>query len=109
MAGAAENDSGAVAIVSRVAGGTIIAGTSWMSRLRHFLINDAIQILLGVEMIVAVEDNAHFILYQKLMYGRRPARTVLLETIRAVGIPAAPFEKRHGLNAATALVVQTPD
>jgi hypothetical protein len=61
--------------------------------------------LLGVEVNMAVEDNAHPVLNQELMNGAEPARTVLAEAFASVCVASTPFVVQRGLDPAEALVV----
>ena len=70
------------------------------------LVDNPIEFLLCVKVIVAVENDAYPVAQQKLMDGHGPVRAVLLETVRAVRILAAPFMKRCDFHAAAALMIQ---
>jgi hypothetical protein len=85
ITGAAENGAAPVAVIGGVAGS---AAAAFVTRLRNFLIDDAVEVLLGVEVIVTVEDDVDVIGEEQRVNRHEPAGTVLLETIAAVSVPA---------------------
>ena len=106
MAGAPEDGAGRVAVFGGRARGPAVAGAAG---LRDFLVGDSVEILLRVEVVVAVEYDGDMVLFQQFADRRRPAGAVLGESVGAVRVFAAPFVERRGFCAAAALVVCSAD
>ena len=104
MAGTTEDDAALVTVFS---GAPEVA--TWITGLWNFLIDDAIKVLLAVEMVVTVKENVDVVLHQQLVNRQRPARTFLFENVFPIQILAAPLEERRDFHAAPALSVATAD
>ncbi len=71
-----------------------------MPRLRHFLINDSIQILLDEQMIMSMKDDRHTMLDQQVMNGHFPAWTLFGKLLFTSNALAAPFPKPSNFHSA---------
>ena len=91
--GAAED----VALHVAVLGGVARRVAAPQSRLGNFLVDDAVEVLLGEEVVVAVEDDRDAGFDQQWMNGHGPAGPVLLEAVAAVRVLSAPFVERRRL------------
>lgn len=76
-----------------------------VTRLRTFLIDDAVKVLPGVEVVVAVKHDIYVVGYRQLVDWHCPAGTLLPEDRLTVGVCAAPFVKRRGFGAPAAVIV----
>ena len=106
MSRPAEDDVVAVTVFGGVAGS---AAVGLGSRLRDFLVHDAVEVLLGVEMIVTVENDGDAVLLEQLMDRGRPAGTVLPEAITAIRVLATPLKERRGFCPAAGLIICAAD
>ena len=80
-----------------------------MTGLRDFLVDDAIEVLFGEEVVVAMKNNLDTVFYKELMDGLFPVGTVLVELIDAVGVFATPFPVGGSFNTATIVLVCAAD
>ena len=103
MTGTAKHHS-FVAVFLRAAGSSVR-----MARLRNFLVNDAIELFLHEQVVVAVEHNADTVFDQQLMDRSFPPRAVLGKPLAAIGIFATPFHVWCGTDAAPHIPTQSAD
>ena len=80
-----------------------------MTRLRHKLINNAIEVLLDEHVIVTVEDDVDTMIDQYLMNGLAPTGPMLGKLIFARRTFATPFPERSRFLAATLIAVAATD
>jgi hypothetical protein len=83
--------------------------TARMTRLRHKLIDDAIEVLFDEHVIVTVEDNVDTMINQDLMNGLAPTWPMLGKFIFARRTFATPFPERSRFRAATLIAVAATD
>ena len=79
------------------------------TRLRNFLIDNAIELLFGIQMVMAVEYGGHAILNQQLVDWHRPSGPLCGEACGAVRVKPTPLVERSGLDAAAHLSVESAD
>ena len=84
VAGAGELLAGGVTIL-------VVGNVAVVGRHGEFLVDDAVLLLLAVEMVVALEKDADLMLHHQLVDRELPARALLLEGAFALLALAAPF------------------
>ena len=78
-----------------------------MGRLRHQLVDDAVKILLGEEMVMPMKNNGDAVLDQHLVDWHFPAGPLQGELVSPVQAFPAPFKVTRGLGTASTAAVET--
>src|SRR5512141_240174 len=102
MTGATKNDTGRVAVVESIIRPVEAGGT----RLRHSLVDDAVELLPDKDMIVPVKDYVHLVLHKQLVNRHPPSRAFCSKAVGAIGVFAAPFVQPGSLCPAAAIHIQ---